>query len=255
MYYVGSAKQASDFITVTNFLINHMKRTYKKGIDIGNALEKREEMDFTPFAPTQLASTSEDEDTKTRENAQYAKQFEIEYTAYNDRIVQYNDNRDTAAATLWNQCTPTMRSKLQSRKDFEASVKDDPIKLLDAIEQHALSYESTQYIMKTICDAMKSFVNLRQKDDEGSIDYLKRFKAARDVFLSHVGKDFVFPRLMEDNAQYQEQQRIIYSYAGTEEEKAAATKEKQKICKTEIDKFYAHLCTSRTLNVRDTDLL
>ena len=38
IYHVGSAKQASDYMTVTNFIINYMRRTFDKGNDIARAL-------------------------------------------------------------------------------------------------------------------------------------------------------------------------------------------------------------------------
>jgi hypothetical protein len=44
-YYLGSSKQASDYETTTEFLINHIKKLYDYGNDIGTALEKLESVD------------------------------------------------------------------------------------------------------------------------------------------------------------------------------------------------------------------
>ena len=44
--------------------------------------------------------------------------------------------------------------------------------------------------MKTVVDAIKTFVTTRQKHNESLNQCLLRFKATRDVFLSHVGDDF-----------------------------------------------------------------
>ena len=88
-----------------------------------------------------------------------------------------------------------MKSKLQARPEF-VTIEKNPITLLVAIKQHALSYESTQYRMKTILEAIRNYVNLKQKEDESHLEYLKRSKAAEDVFYSHVGSDFHFPKLM-----------------------------------------------------------
>ena len=38
-YQVGSAKQASDFITVNDYLVRYIKMNYEMGRDIGMALE------------------------------------------------------------------------------------------------------------------------------------------------------------------------------------------------------------------------
>ena len=39
VYYIGSAKQASDYVTVTNYLINCIRQQYDHGEDIANALD------------------------------------------------------------------------------------------------------------------------------------------------------------------------------------------------------------------------
>ena len=39
-YYVGSSKQASDYHTITKYLMNHIRKTFPNGDDIANALEK-----------------------------------------------------------------------------------------------------------------------------------------------------------------------------------------------------------------------
>ena len=38
MYYLGSAKQAADFETTTEFILNHIKKTFNFGNDIATAL-------------------------------------------------------------------------------------------------------------------------------------------------------------------------------------------------------------------------
>ena len=40
IYYIGSNKNASDYKTTTNYLINHIRKTYNKGDAIATAIEK-----------------------------------------------------------------------------------------------------------------------------------------------------------------------------------------------------------------------
>ena len=44
-YYLGSSKQASDFESTTEFIINHVKKTYNHGRDIAEALKTLEPID------------------------------------------------------------------------------------------------------------------------------------------------------------------------------------------------------------------
>ena len=46
IYEIGSAKQASDFVTNTNFILNHIRITFPDPEYIVHALEKLEDPDF-----------------------------------------------------------------------------------------------------------------------------------------------------------------------------------------------------------------
>jgi len=76
-YYIGSAKQASDYGTTTEFLINHIKKTFSYGTDIGQALETLQEIDTYSWKPTMKVTKK----TETAEKEAEEKQFEIEFRA------------------------------------------------------------------------------------------------------------------------------------------------------------------------------
>ena len=170
-YYVGSAKSATDYVTVTNYILNYIRRTYKKGGDVADALETFKEIDFTNVKPAMAVvplkkPDGTDYSDEERESLlrQAEREFDVDYKLYKERVTQYEDNKSQAAALLYDQCSSTMRTKLQGRDNFLTDIKTNPIKLLSAIKEHALSYESTKYTQKTICDAMKSFVNIKQRE-------------------------------------------------------------------------------------------
>ena len=79
-----------------------------------------------------------------------------------------------------------MQSKLENRSEFESKIKGNPIELLKAIKEHAMSFQETKWCILTIIDALKAFINMKQKDEESLIDYRKRFKTVKDVFMSHI---------------------------------------------------------------------
>ena len=49
VYYLGSAKQASDYESITEFLINYIKKTFTYGMDIGTVLESLQELDLNEY--------------------------------------------------------------------------------------------------------------------------------------------------------------------------------------------------------------
>ena len=66
IYYLGSATQASDYETTTSFIINHIMKTYTRGLDIAEALETLEELDFTTSKPKLKKSIETNADLKTK---------------------------------------------------------------------------------------------------------------------------------------------------------------------------------------------
>ena len=51
MYYAGSAKNASECVTNTNFILNHIELNFDEGLDIATALKDGEEFDFSTIGP------------------------------------------------------------------------------------------------------------------------------------------------------------------------------------------------------------
>ena len=56
--------------------------------------------------------------------------------------------------------------------------------------------------MLTIIDALKAFINMKQKEGEQLINYLKQFKTARDVFVLHLGGPLILSKIVEEHVKY-----------------------------------------------------
>ena len=183
-------------------MINHIKRTYVRGNDIAEALRKLEAPDTDTWKPTLRMSTSTDDATKAQENKQYKLDYKAEYDEFMKRKRGFEENQYKAYAELWAQCNKAMKSKIEARIDYESAVYNDPIELLRAIKEHALNYEESRYEMATIFDALKAFVNCRQKDKKNIQDYTKRFKVVREVLISHLGGSIVLQKFVENLPDY-----------------------------------------------------
>jgi hypothetical protein len=81
-FYVGSSKQASDFETTSEFLVNYVKKTFDRGNDVAEALRTLTPEDTELWKPTLQFSTAT-EDTK---NKQENRQHELEYKANLDEF-------------------------------------------------------------------------------------------------------------------------------------------------------------------------
>ena len=206
-YDIGSSKNASEYVSTTKFLISRIATTYEEADDIATALTQGKEFDLSAHRPSLEVSVVPGTEPaavakREKENREFEMIFNKESEAFIQRQNQYRQNKPKAAALIMSRCTDRLKTKLHQRSDWE-TIEKDPVELLAAIKQHAMNYEATQYKMKTLCDALKNVLNLKQKDDESLTDYLKRSKASIDVFYSHAGKRFSFPRTVEQSKEYQ----------------------------------------------------
>ena len=199
---MGSSKQASDFETTYTFLFNYIKRTYDRGNDIAEALRKMEVPDTKLWKPSLQVSLSSDADEEKRENRQYELDYKAEFDEFMKRKRAFEENSYKAYAEIWARCNKAMQGKIESRKDYDSEIYNKPIKLIEAIKEHALNYEESRYEMSIILDAFKAFINCRQNEKEGLQDYTRRFKVAREILNSHLGGGIILQKFVETMSGY-----------------------------------------------------
>ena len=163
-------------------------------------MENEKEYDFTPLKlHLQIVQPTAQDGTLSYQERMEQKQYEMDYSqdlkTYTDKVETYMNNRERVAGLLWNRCNKAMQSKIENRSEYKSKIKGNPIEMLKAIKQHALSFQETKWSILTVIDAIKAFINMMQKDGEQLIDYLKRFKMARDVFISHLGGPLILSKL------------------------------------------------------------
>jgi stress-induced morphogen len=74
-----------------------------------------------------------------------------------------------------------MQNKIMAQSDFESTIYNSPIELLNTVKKHALNYQETRYEMSIISDAFRAVLNVQQKENESLQDYTRRFKTAREI--------------------------------------------------------------------------
>jgi hypothetical protein len=176
-YYLGSAKQASDYETTTEFLINYIVKTFEYGNDIGQALRELEYPDPDSWKPTMRQSTHlgndpDDEAQRAFENKQFEIEFKSEFDDFRIRKRTLDNNKPKAYAFLWERCAKGMKNKIESQTDY-ATIQQDPIELLKAIKEHALNYQEQHYKHMIVLDAMTTLFGTKQQDNESLQDYTK----------------------------------------------------------------------------------
>ena len=108
-YAIGTAKQAGDYNKITNYLILHIRKTYKNGRDITNAIENQEPFNFDSSAPkVKISTTVVTMDTCPTEkleikceNGQYRIDYKAELQLHLKQKSHYHTNLGKAYAFLF----------------------------------------------------------------------------------------------------------------------------------------------------------
>ena len=141
LYYIRSAKQASDYKALTEYLINQVKKVFEHGIDIATAIIKQEPVDTSMWIPTLRMTTETDPILRENQLEQYRIMFKSDYNQYNRREAVYEMNLPKAYALYWGKCSKGMQNNIEARPDFKSDIVDNPFNLLKAIKEHSTSYQ------------------------------------------------------------------------------------------------------------------
>ena len=76
-------------------------------------------------------------------------------------------------------------------------VSKDPIELLKAIKEEALSYQDNKYPAAIVLNALTNLLTCKQQHGESLQDYTSRFKNYRDVLMSQMGGPIVIQKMVE----------------------------------------------------------
>ena len=122
------------------FLINHIKKTFDYGDDIGEALVKDKEPDMDEWLPEVIESKQTDPQKAAVENQRLEWLYREDLKSYSQRKTTYYKNKKKAYSFLIGQCARNMVEALESRDNFESTIYGDPFQLLKAIQEEALSF-------------------------------------------------------------------------------------------------------------------
>jgi hypothetical protein len=67
-------------------------------------------------------------------------------------------------------CTTTMQARIEEHKDYESTIKNDPIKLLEAIQVLMQNPMRARYPFATMTDAFTKVLNYRQLEGQDLTD-------------------------------------------------------------------------------------
>ena len=215
-YSIGSAKQASDYSVITQFIINHVRKTFEFGDDIGDALETRKEV---TLAVPKLEPVQQDNPNKEIKEKQNELLYKARVTAYVAREEKYVANKGKAYALIYGQCNKALQHKLQLRTDFEDVIKGNLIKLLDAISEHSMSYmeNNSSSVCFWLMQSRTTSTRSRQKTNCWWIT--REGKSAKKIMETQIGGEIELPKLANLDTNWMDPMEVLLSDAVKVEDK------------------------------------
>ena len=226
-FMIGTAKQASEFIKIKKHCINTFKVKYKQGIYIATALEDGQDYDFKMEEPKPLTLVAETGETAEKllaqgKNESSKIEYKMKMEKYNEKLETYMENKYKAYGSLWEKCSAQMKQNIEAKGSFYKVIKDNPFELLKAIEGLSYNYQESKYEVAIIFDAIKTFINLRQKEEESLTNYLERFKAASANMKTQLGNEIKMTRYITTMDGYDKEKEDTFSKKAFEELRAYA---------------------------------
>ena len=113
-FQVGSMSQASEFVKVRSFLINHIRKTYRHGDDIGDALDNSQEPDTDNWIPAVWKYRMKNPDPNLEDEANDMIKMIQKEEVHNQmtRKSVEETNRGKAFALIWEQCDSGMQESI-----------------------------------------------------------------------------------------------------------------------------------------------
>jgi hypothetical protein len=175
----GENNDKQQFIKTVGVLGEHIDKTFLYPQDVASVCKSFEIV--TLVTPENL--------TKDEYENDMAKKMIWETTmkTYIKRVELVKSNTRAIYAIVWGQCSPMMKSKLESLEEFELKdTERDCIWLLKEIQGITHQFEGTRQVFLSLREAYANHYNCRQEPNQTLHDYLKVYQSTVQV-LEHYG--------------------------------------------------------------------
>ncbi len=199
---IGRERQAVTYDTVKDHIVSYVQKTYKNGQDTAVSLRDLRKKDLNLLQPKRGASVAVDSTEQQQEQAGMDIMYQAELERYLDRKDTLETNLTKAYALIFSAyCNKTVQNRIEEHPDYENTIRDDPIELLTKIKVLMHDPIRAKYPFASLTEAMSRMLNLKQIENEGLLDYAKRFKESCDITKSHVGTD-ILDKFVENTIEY-----------------------------------------------------
>jgi hypothetical protein len=117
-------KQSLDYESITEYLINQIKKTFIYQMDIGTVLETLKVLEYESIQAIIGISLSMDEDIKMAVDKPFEIEFKCEFDVFAKRKYELEMNISNASSFLWDQFARSLQSKFQVKRILNLLLKE-----------------------------------------------------------------------------------------------------------------------------------
>jgi hypothetical protein len=175
----GENADKQQFMKTVGILEEHINKTFTYPQDIASVCKS---FKMVPLVqPPNLSKDDYDKDMGKK------MIWETQMKLYMKRVDLMESNTRAIYAVVWGQCSPMMRSKLESLDNYETSSDNcDCIWLLKEIQGITYRFKGTRNVFISLDDAWSGYYNYRQGPSQSLHEYLKEVQGLVQV-LEHYG--------------------------------------------------------------------
>jgi hypothetical protein len=128
---IGSDRQTVTYDTVKDHIVQFVQKTYKNGQDIAISLRDLNKKDLSALLPSRGQASSTDAAIQANKQAGMDILYQAELERYLDRKATLEQNLYKSYALIFSTyCNKMMQNRIKEHPDYETTIRDDPIELL-----------------------------------------------------------------------------------------------------------------------------
>ena len=133
MHDSAQRKNSESFGKIKEAIILKIQTTFESPVDIVKSLRDGTKKAFTK--PTMSKSTNADPNDKAAEDEQFREEWKIDYQIFCKEETRFEELWCKAFAVIWEKyCLRDLQVAIKEMSDFETTVRDNPVELLNRVE-------------------------------------------------------------------------------------------------------------------------
>jgi hypothetical protein len=166
IFTYGTQGQQSNYIRTKKAIADYVGTTFKFAKELYKAINGGEEIELQePEKPTSIKPTQIE-----------MKRYEVLCNRFFAKVEEYEREKTKLFRLIMGQCSPTMRDKLESMKEFsQLEEGDNFIGLLQLIHKLVYGTDNGQYQYWKMQASMTKLTGMKQEPKEPTISFAERF--------------------------------------------------------------------------------